>query len=323
MQAVANQLVQKGLIPLPDRIVICKWGESKDLSGAPVIVNDTTLAQLAANQEKYGHLEIALDFEHTTVPTKDKDGNIIKAREPQPIAAMGTLSVERDRGIVFHPLSWTPDGEHYYTGRHYRDISPTVKRNEKGEVVFVQSVALTRAGQIQDLHAFSAALAAADLTTLSTPIPTIMENTTTDKPDYKALLLKKLELSDEATDEEIIAALSAPEKMEEEETTPMSVATTPDNITALSARLDKIERDTLLAAAVRDGKVIPLSAEAQETVALSVLKDIIDNSPAGAVPLKSGGIANEPDKITPLSADEKIVAERMGLTEEQFRAAKD
>lgn len=316
---------QKGRLTLPSEIIICPWGHSKDLAGQDVIVNETTLATLTANQEKFGYKEIALDFNHNTVPGKDGDGNIIPVTEPQPIAAMGRLSVVHGKGIIFTPLSWTPEGEASYTGRHYRDLSPTVGKTEKGEVNFIHSVALTRNGQIADLHAYSTAHGLPALTTLSTPLPTTtMENTA---PDYKALLLTVLALGEDATDEQIIAAstkpLGADEKPKEETpSTEAMSAPTPDNVIALAARMDRIERDNLVAEATRAGKVIPLSADALQLTPLSVLTDMIAKLPAGTVPLTSGAVAKETPSVTPLSADEKTVCQRLGLTEDQYRAAK-
>lgn len=310
--------VQKGRIPLPAQLIICPWGESRDLAGNPVIVNETTLAELAANQSKYGFEEVALDFSHNTTPKTDAEGNPVPAAEPLPIAAMGRLSAERGKGIIFTPTSWTPEGEQFYCGRHYRDLSPTVGKNSNGEVNFIHSVALTRAGQINGLHAYSAGLPA--LTNLQTTPTHIMENETT-ATDYKALLLQKLSLDPSATDEQIVAAMSAAPEVPE--TTPMSAAAaaaaTPQ-IIDLSARLDQIEKDNLIAEAVRAGKVIPLSAESISGTPKSVLKEIIAATPA-TVPLS----ATTPAAVVPatkaLSSEEALVAARFGYTAEQIHAA--
>jgi phage I-like protein len=317
--AVAGTAVQKGRIPLPAELIICPWGESRDLAGNPVIVNETTVSELAANQSRYGFDEVALDFGHNTVPPVDAAGKPLKAPEPLPIAAMGKLSVVAGKGIIFTPTSWTTDGEAYYTGRHYKDLSPTVGKNEKGEVNFIHSVALTRAGQIANLHAFSAG-GLPVLTHLATPAPT-MENTT----DYRALLIAQLKLSEDATDEQIIAAASAPMSSEEEvpQTEELAAPAAP-NIIALAARIDGMERSNLIAEAARSGKVIPLSAESLAVTPLTVLKELIEKTPA-TVPLSSttplATTAELTPKTTALSAEEAVVAARLGYTAEQFRAA--
>lgn len=319
MAAGASGPAQKGIIPLPPSLVICPWGESRDLSGAPVIVNETTVAELAANQSRYGFEEVALDFGHNTVPPTGPDGKPEKAPEPLPIAAMGTLSVEPGIGIRWTPSSWTPEGEHYYTRRHYKDLSPTVGRNEKGEVIFIHSIALTRTGQISGLHAFSANQPLPPLTNLSTPI-------TMDTPDYRALLIAKLNLPADATDEAITAALASTET----ETPPAAPATEPmaapaaPDVTALSARLDKMERDNLVSEATRAGKVIPLSTESIHSMPLTALQELIEKTPA-TVPMSAttpaAPAATQAPAIKPLSAEEATVAARLGYTAEQFRAA--
>lgn len=334
LAAVAGASVQKGAIPLPEEIVICPWGKSTDLSGKPVIVNETTLRELAANQTKFGFDEVALDFNHSTVPGKDADGNVVKPKEPIEVASYGKLSVEAGKGIIFKPSSWTPEGEKFYTGRHYRDLSPTVGRNDKNEVTFIHSVALCRQGQIPALHAFSAD-GLPDLTTLSTPVPTSTTTMDTATPDYRALLCKALGKDATCTDEGLIAAVEAPpaaEPLKAKETpaaTPCAADATPPNVTQLSADIEELKKgqeqmrkDALISQAARDGKVIPLSAEVMNVTPLSVLEDMIANLKPGTVPLNPGPTAKDTPSVTPLSAEEKTVMERMGLTEDQFRAAK-
>jgi phage I-like protein len=269
-------------------------------------VNETTVTELAAMQSKYGFDEVALDFAHNTAPKTDADGKPVPAAEPQPIAAMGRLSVLSGKGIVFTPTSWTPDGETFYTGRHYKDLSPTVGKNEKGEVNFIHSVALTRAGQIADLHAYSAA-GLPTLTTLQTT-PTM---DTTDL-DYKALLLQKLGLPETATDEEIVAKQSAPD------VTPLAVVATPE-VAALAARLDEMEKTNLIAEATRAGKVINLSAESMKITPLSVVKDLVSQAPV-TVPLSATtpAVPGLP-ALKALSAEDDAVRVRMGYTVEKWR----
>lgn len=305
--AVAAKAVQKGKIPLPAELVICPWGTSYDLTGAPVTVNETTVAELAAMQAKYGFDEVALDFSHNTTPLKDADGNPLPAKEPQPIAAMGKLSVLAGRGIVFTPTSWTPDGEQFYTGRHYKDLSPTVGKNDKGEVNFIHSVALTRSGQIADLHAYGAE-GLPTLTTLQNA-PT-METTALD---YKSLLLQKLGLPETATDEEIVAKQSTPD------VTPLAVVTTPD-VTALAARMDLMERNNLVSEATRSGKVINLSRESVNAMPLTALAELIEKTPV-TVPLAATTPAVLLPALKALSAEDEAVRVRLGYTLEQWREA--
>jgi phage I-like protein len=316
---VGNGEVQKGQIELPAEIVICPWGESRDLDGNPVIVNETTLAELGMNQTKYGFDEIAMDFEHGTVPKRDADGKAIAPSEPVAIAGMGTLTVREGVGIVYQPVSWTTAGEPAYTGRHFRDLSPTVSKNEKGEVIFVHSVALCRNGQIRDLHAFSTPLSFS--TALSTTPET--KTKTMDAPNYRDLLRLKLSLPEDATDEQIVAgmeSLSAPAKVEEKEpeTTAMAAAGTPE-VTALTARMDQMEKDNLVLQATAAGKIIPLSADALKLTPLSVVRELVEKATPGEVPTASSIAKKDPPRVQALSAEEKVVAARMGYSEEKWR----
>jgi len=319
---------QKGRIPLPTRIVVCPWGESRDLAGNPVIVNQVTVDQLAANQTRYGFDEVALDFDHNTAPQVDEHGAAIALREPLPIAGMGTLSVEPGVGIIYTPLSWTPEGEGFYTGRHYRDLSPTVGKTDAGEVNFIHSVALTRKGQIADLHAFAAAGNLPALSCLSVPLsPT--HPTTTSTMDFRSALAKLLKLDPETcSDDEIAGALTAAEadalaaKPEEKvETTPMSggqTAQTAQTVTALAAEFELYRRDQLIKEASAAGKVIPLSAEEATTIPLATLSAMIAKIPA-TVPLSAATPAGgkETPAVKTLSADAKVIADKLGLTPEQ------
>jgi phage I-like protein len=310
----ASATAQKGRIPLPASLLICPWGTSADLAGNPVIVNATTLRDLAAQQTRYGFDEVALDFSHNTTPRTDAEGQPLPTPEPLPIAAMGKLSVVEGTGIVFTPTSWTPEGEQYYCGRHYRDLSPTVGKTALGEVNFIHSIALTRAGQISGLHAFSAP---------GLPPLTSLQHTIMDTPtaDYKSLLLAQLGISDEsATDEQILAACEKMTKQEASELPEINGLGAPNVVTleTLSAELATLRKEQLVADATRAGKVIALSAENIAVIPLVVLRDLIAKTPA-TVPLSA---TTTPAAATPtvhaLSADEAAVAKRFGYTAEQF-----
>jgi phage I-like protein len=316
--------VRKGRLPLPDRIVVCPWGESRDLAGQPVIVNDVTVQTLAANQARYGFAEVALDFDHNTVPQLDDDGTPIPLREPLPIAGMGTLSVEPGVGIIYTPLSWTPEGEQFYTGRHYRDLSPTIAKTEKGEVNFIHSVALTRKGQIENLHTFAAPADLPALTALSVPI-TAPAPTTAPTMDFRAALAKFLKLDPAtATDDEIVSACAAAEadalaaKPEETpETTPMSAGAAP-TVQGLAADFEAFRRDQLVKEATAAGKVIPLPDAELKTLPLTTLSALIAGLPA-TVPMQAATPAGgkETPAVKTLSADALKIANTLGLTPAQ------
>lgn len=308
-----------GAAALPPRIVVCPWGVSRALDGGAVIVNETTAAVLAANQAKAGFGEIVLDFNHNTWGGTGEDGRPARVQEPVKVAAYGTLEVVPGEGIVFTPRNWTPEGSAHFLGGHYKDLSPTVFKNAAGEVVFVHSVSLCRQGQIEGLHAYAAGLAAV----LSADQPPAIPDQRTPGPmDHKQLLIALLGLSADATDEAIAsAAAEAAEKLK----TPPGPDGEAAGAEALAARVDTLERTIVLDGAARDGKVIPLSAEALAALPLPALKDMVSNLPAGAVPLGDAAARAAAGKaatqVQALSATEKEICRQLGIPEEAFRAA--
>ncbi len=305
--AVAANLPATGLIPLPEKLLIVPWGTTADLSGNPVICDDHTLTVLAANQTQHGFEEIALDFAHNTVGEPDaKDG------KPQFVAGYGKLSAVEGEGIYFIPTIWTPEGETAYRGRHYRDLSPTIARDDKGRVTFIHSVALCRQGQLPNLHAYSASP--------STP-PLITDHSTLNtNMDYKALLCKMLRLPADATDEQITAAATAAAEKPAEtpevklEVEPMAAQS------AIIARLDQIERNSIVDRAATAGKVIPLSAEQIAATPVDTLRSMVEKLPSNVVPLSATVPApgTAAPAVKALSAEEKLICQQLNITEEAY-----
>jgi phage I-like protein len=306
----------RGKAELPPRLLIVPWGTSYDLSGAPVICNEVTLSVLSENQRRFGFEEVTLDFNHGTIPANTKTET--EHGTPKKVAGYGVLSCVAGEGIYYTPTVWTPEGEEHYTGRHYRDLSPTPARNAQGEVIFIQSVALCRQGQITGLTAYHAP------TPLSANETTTTETTPTKTMDLKALLLKLLKLTEDATDEQIIAAADAmmappaPEKKED----PAPAA---DPMSAITSRLDQIERNVIVDQATAAGKVIPLSADQIAATPVETLRSMVANlqktvplaTDTNVVPMH----AKAPG-ATALSAEEKLICQQLNISEEQFLKAR-
>lgn len=303
---------------LPERLLICPWGTSKALDGSDVTVNETTIADLASNQTANGFDEVCLDFNHNTAPNITEDGKLKKPKEPLPVAAYGSLEVVQGEGIYFIPNHWTTTGEKYFTGKHYKDLSPTVGRNAEGVVVFIHSVALCRQGEIQNLHAFSVNLP----TTKQPAKPNTMENENKDA-DFRAIAATLLGLDESATDEDIVNAAAAKAEKPDPEKKPADPAPATeasDDVKALSAQFETFQKDQLVKDAAREGKVIPLSAEQIAETPLTTLSSIIENLEPGEVPTQQRtNDGDDTTKIKALSADEKEVCKNLNITEEKFR----
>lgn len=289
----------RGKAPLPERLLIVPWGTSYDLSGAPVICNESTLSVLAANQKKFGFEEVALDFNHGTIPA-NTDTETVHGT-PKKVAGYGALSCVAGEGIYYTPTVWTPEGEDAYTGRHYRDLSPTPARNAQGEVIFIQSVALCRQGQITGLTAYSA----------PSPLPT-PTTTTTKTMDLKPLLLKLLKLADDATDEQIIAAADAMGAV------PAPTTPDADAMSAMNARLDAMERESIVSLATAQGKVIPLSTDLIKSTPIATLRSMVAALPA-TVPMSATVPTQAVPAVAALSAEQKEICKTLGLSEDDYR----
>jgi phage I-like protein len=298
---------------LPERLLVVPWG-SVDTNQGKVTCNELALAVLKANQDAAKYDRVALDFSHNTVPgTEHYQG------EPAKIAALGSLSIEQGRGIFLTDLEWTPEGKEHALGGHYPDISPAVKRNDAGEVFFVHSVALCRQGEVDGLTLFSADIKNEHLmkTSLNDLDPAAVRATV----NVFRVALGLPEIAEGAAADAITAGTTeAIDKI-----TAMAKAGQPASAdtTALSARMDAIERNGIIALASSQGKVIPLTAEQIAATPVTTLSAMVEKLPV-TVPVSAKTSENAKD-LTVLSADGKTTAEmqstlnRMGLSDDDFK----
>jgi len=284
---------------LPNRLKLLPWGESTSTKGR-VFVGRKTLTTLSAMQRELGFERVALDFEHNTVPGTRA---YKESAEPRPVAAYGTVLVLEGEGLFLDNLAWTPTG--ILTARNFEDLSPAVKQDSAGEVLFMHSAALTRNGSVYDLTFFSVGIE-------------VETQTQEEIAGMKEQLLKLLGLAPEATDEEItvavdkaaallkmlsgltaeaVNALSAISAMDlQAKLTVLSavsdsgkstieglvtkVGEIEKSLQVFSAEKVKSERGAIRARAAREGKVIPLSAEQIEAMDLVVLSTLVEKLPA-------------------------------------------
>lgn len=138
---------------LPDKLKILNWGENPSVEG-PILVGEKSARFLDFNQKTMGFAEVALDFEHNTVPgTPEYE----RTKEPRPVAAYGVPRIVHGDGLYLENLRWTPDGK--ASAINYADLSPAIRCDKgSGEVVFVHSTALTRNGAVHELSFHSAQL---------------------------------------------------------------------------------------------------------------------------------------------------------------------
>lgn len=309
---------------MPTRLKLLAWGANATGGKGTFLVNETTLAQLAANQKASNFDRVAFDFEHNTVK-----GSPNYAGEPCLVAGHGTPLVLSGEGLFLDNIEWTAEGKQYVGGRHYIDVSPSILTSPKGEVIFLHSAAACRQG----------ATVGATIT-LSADINSKLQPSMFDP---KKFALEILGLPDTATDSEMQAAAdSFRASLTAEKVTTLSgiipalktlaakPVVAPDAITAelatLKASIEKLtntsvekERTALLSAAAQAGKVIP---EALKGIAdLTILSAAID-AIAPSVPLTKQTVTLKTGGVVTLSADEMEVARLLDVTPEEMAAIK-
>ncbi len=125
-----------------------QWGRNESAIG-PIFVGMKTLAA-AREWPVLGFGEVVIDFNHNSVP-----GHPSYKGEPVPLAARScTLSVVPGEGLVFENIQWTDEGR--ANRANYPDLSPAVKTDAAGEVLFCHSAAVARNGAVSNLHLLSA-----------------------------------------------------------------------------------------------------------------------------------------------------------------------
>lgn len=226
---------------LPSRLKVLGWGENPSVKGI-VTAADRTARVLLANQKSRGFEKVALDFEHNTVPGSPE---YERSQEPRKVAGYGTLEIIPAEGVFLNALEWTPAGQ--ADALNFADLSPAVELDAEGHVLFIHSIALTRAGAVEGLSFFNVHL---------NTKPTMAEKFIT-----LAALAALFSLPDTASEADVIGKLK-------DRLTPASPPDlTPLNtqLGTLDARVKKIEeagnKGIATLSATLDGKVITLSAE--------------------------------------------------------------
>ena len=311
---------------LPKRIKILNWGDNPNCHGKRVNVGPLFAKCLAA--ATYPYRKVALDFEHNTFPGT---AAYKESSEPRPVAGFGTVEVVEGQGVFLTMSAWTPDGEK--NAVNFDDVSAGAVTDKDGNVVAVASVALCRAGAVDGMDFVEAPLSGG----VSSALSGIINNSKKQKGqamDFKALLIKSLGLGDDAADEAIKAALEKALNKEpvnnEEQEAAMSAAVKAavaeavkpiqEQVAALSASAVAHQKQDLIAAAAREGKVIALSADALAKISVEDLQATIAKT-AVTVPLnartpgkvKENGAGGEPTE------EQRMIALNCGVSPDIFK----
>ena len=298
---------------LPTRFKILDWGKNIGrTTGAEINVTAKTVEVLKANQEANAHETVPLDYEHQSVV-----GHPAYKEHPHHYAAHGEIEVIEGDGIYYSAAEYTPNGKEFAAS--YKDVSAVAYTDDQGDVIFIQSVALTQNGDVDGME-FQTALSA-HLTNQSQTKNNMDKDTNKHKDMLIALLgLKPADGADDVTDEAIAAAIAAHDEKSKASDKPAEEAKDKDQMVALNARLDGIEKNRVVDNAVAQGKLIPLSAEQITDMDINVLSSIIDKLKPGQVNVDKTAQTEKPSDKVALSADEKALCERLNISEEDFKS---
>jgi phage I-like protein len=320
---------------LPDRIKVLNWGDNPAIEGINPKLGEHSVRMFNAIMARKGLDRVALDFEHNTVPgTVEYE----RSQEPRAIAAHGPAELVPGDGLYLTNLNYTPHGNDF--ALDYPDLSPAVHIDPAtGEVDFLHSCALTRAGAVLGLSYYSIEAHIEDKVTRR------------DEMDWKDFVRGFAGLGADATDEQLqagfeakvialaaenvgsvresITTLSAtveglkPGDGHEAEITALSatVASLKDELGTVSGEVVAIRRQGVCEQAAREGKVIPLSAEQIAAMDPAMLAGMVEKLPV-TVPVDQRTPTNvQPLNVATASSALKVVAGKCGLDPEKVMEA--
>lgn len=280
---------------LPTRIKVFRWGVNETKKG-PVIVNDTTVRELPLNQVETGFDVISLDYEHNTVPgTKAYE----ESKEPRDIAAQLKVEVVPGDGVYVQVLNWTPTGKE--KAINFVDLSPAPGLNDNRELVFLHSVALTRAGATDDLHFLTLSL---DVTTKETNAMT---------PEQLKKMLEEMFANSmkPVLDRLMVLEKGGDANRAAIETLSVDVKSAKETAAQIKAETVEGRRQAIVAAAKAAGKVLPLSVDDIKVMDLTMLQRIADATPA-TVPVTTLTPLNVPDPSAGVSPSLAMICKITG-----------
>lgn len=291
-----------------------------------------------------------VDYEHQTL-LKEENG------QPAPAAGWYQELEWREGQGLFAKVQLTARAAQYIADGEYQYFSPVfLYHPTTGDVLDVQMGALTNAPAIDGMQELSLRAAASfgcfDEPSEETPVNPLLlavcaalglADTTTEEQAVAALsafnadLRKLLGQDDKANGEAVLAACTglkakAATNVDPSKFVPVSVVEgLQGDIAALTARLgerDQKDLDTEIAAALEDGRLhtsmegwardLGKSDRAALTAYLEKAEPL-----AALLGSQTRGKAPVPDEKTGLTSEELAVCSQMGLTADQFKAAKE
>lgn len=224
------------------------------------------------------------------------------------------------KGLFGH-VDWTPDAAEAIARKEYRYSSPYFLFNgQTGAVVRLLSVALTNVPALGELGAVELARRAALAGKVFSPAGGLPGNPSGD-PDMSAEQLAALakENGDLKTQSVALATENAGLKTQLAALTADHDKLKAEQVAAALAA-EKTRHAELLDAALNDGRLTPAQKAWAEKQPLAALTEYLDAT--GPLPMTQTQTDGKPGTTAALTADEKAMCERMGVTPEAFLAAK-
>lgn len=242
--------------------------------------NNSDPTGILAAFQRYGG-PMAIDYEHASE---------IKQGEEIPAAGWITAMEDRD-GEIWGKVGWTNRAAKMISGREYRFLSPVFYHDKALNILAIKSAGLTNQPNL-----IMQALNKADQ---SQSTPDIGMETVMDKT-ARIALCKSLGLTDEASDQAILAAVT---QLQDDKKIALNKAETPDatlfvpradydqlkgNLETAQNKIDTIEgqkAEAVIDQAIKDGKVAPSSkdyhlAACKQDGGLEAFKAMVAASPS-------------------------------------------
>ena len=304
---------------VPTAIRIMPSGQFKANDGRPHEVPSRTwllneqLANAVITKIKAKADDTLIDYNHGSY---DDD-----AKPEQAIAAGWFHDAEyQNDGLYALGVKWTPRAESYIKNKEYRYLSPLFYYNtETGEVLELESVALTNTPALDGLDDLIAALSKKHTQEKTMPDPKDIAALTVEVETEKARVASLTVERDELKTN--IAALTT-----ERDELKTKVAALEAEKVATAAATEKAQCAELLTAALTSGKVLPVHKaylEKQGTVAeLKEAIDVIGGNGLAEV-LLSKQHQNNTTGTHGLTDIELSMCKRMGVSLEDYAKAKE
>ena len=281
--------------------------------------------------------KMVVDYEHQTLEAEKNGKDAPAAGWVDP----ADLSFDPELGLVAQKVDWTAKAANHIDLKEYRYLSPVfLYHKDTGAVVSLKHMALTNDPGLDCLN--EVALTAAktyghdDAPNLNQPKEKPMEH-----------LMAALKLSPQASESAAVEAVSSLQadaaRAEELQTEIVALRanqfdaakhipmeqhkTVADQLAALTAKYEQDEHESLMAAALKDGKILPPNEaywRAQNVVALKAF--LTDAKPLVAAlgGTQTGGKAPDgKDTTVTLNDEELAVCKQLGVTPEAYASSRD